>query len=120
MRHKNEFFGIATYEIIKDENGNGAVNWVIKNPELTRGHTQQIEDGDYLELVDNAGNLKLKKIIVRDYDSFYSEVHKRQICSGTTVAWLPLGIAYDYWWGVFNRGMRAKLIKAEDVENADI
>lgn len=119
MRHKNEFYGIATYRIEQDENHNGVIQWVVSNPTLTLGHTREIEDGDYLEIVDNNGQIKLSKIIYRDTDSYYNHGHRRQFYNGAGIAWAPMGIAMDYWTGVFNAGYRAKLIKAEDVEEAE-
>jgi len=116
MRHRNEFFGQATYDIIQDHDNNSKISWVIKNPELTLGHTRQIDEGDYLEIVDNFGNLKLQKVIYHDTESYYNPTHRRQLYNGACIAWAPRGVALDYWIGLFNNRFRAKLIKAEDLE----
>lgn len=117
MRNRNEFHGIATYEIIPDNNMNGQLNWIIKNPEMTVGNTSQIEDGDYLQIFDNMGNIKLQKTIYRDTDSYYNPNLNKQLYNGINIAWAAKGIAMDFWFNVFNSNFRAAIIKSNHLKN---
>jgi hypothetical protein len=111
MSEEYEFFGFLDKEAIQDDNHNSLIDWRVTDHTLTVNKTREIEDGDYLEVYDSLGRLKLSKIIYRDYDSFYSETHQRQLYAGMAVAWVPEGISLDFWISLFNNNYRAKIVK---------
>lgn len=113
MEVGKEFFGIAIMQPEYDENQNSSFNWLIVDPEMTLRNKREIEDGDFLEIIDNHGRPLLKKQIFRDYDSYYHSIHKRQLHNGMAIKWAPRGIALDFWINLFRNNNRARLIKAE-------
>ena len=106
-----EFFGHLNRTIESDDYGNGVVNWVITNHDLVVNNTKEIEDGDFLEVYDSMGQVKLSKIIYRDHETFYNKSHRRQLYNGMSVSWVPEKVSMDYWLSLFNNNYRARIIK---------
>lgn len=106
-----EFFGYLNRVIKPDENHNGAVDWVVTNYDEIKEYTEEIEDGDFLEVYDTGGRVQLSKIIYRDYDTFYNKEHRRQLYKGMAVCWVPEEVSLDYWLSLFNNSYRARIIK---------
>lgn len=111
---QNEFFGMTEMKSELDEDNNSCFDWKVTNPEMTVRGTREIEDGDYLEVMDNLGTPLLRKRIYRDYNTYYNKEHRRQLHQGMAIKWAPKGIALDFWINLFANHYRARLIKSDE------